>query len=179
MPPISKHPLPLGLELGRLTIAGGPERLNGRLHWFCLCRCGNATWVAGANLRHRTRATRSCGCLLREWRKPSIGPILHPTSLDIAWAAGVYEGEGCASGKGPGTIMVTQQDTWILERLKALFGGSFYKTYNGSGCTNWVLCGARARGFALTIYAYLSPRRREQIRGFLEKQGCHSSTYAA
>lgn len=87
-----------------------------------------------------------------------------PTVKDIYWAAGFYDGEGCASWaeKRRACIRVTQKDTWPLERLLSLFGGRI--TQNKQGYFVWSLYGARARGFAMTIYTLLSPRRQEQVR---------------
>ena len=61
-----------------------------------------------------------------------------------------------------------QQDLWMLEKLKELFGGTISHRKR-SGISNkdyrlWRISGARARGFAMTIYKFLSPRRQEQLR---------------
>lgn len=95
----------------------------------------------------------------------------HPTTLDIAWAAGIYEGEGsCINPGGYGTIHVTQKERWLLDKMQELFGGSirtYVKTrgaYVGYACSQWSISGARARGFALTIYKFLSPHRQERIK---------------
>jgi len=81
--------------------------------------------------------------------------------LDIAWAAGIYEGEGCCNKDG--ALHVAQKDPWLLLRLQAFFGGSVTET-KGKRCGVWLVSGARARGFAMTIYSLLSPRRQAQIR---------------
>lgn len=95
----------------------------------------------------------------------------HPTTKDIAWAAGIYEGEGHISrcGKYSCAMFVSQKDTWILERLKNLFGGTIRTDNNRtSPISQWVIYGVRARGFAYTIFSFLSPRRRAQLRLYLE-----------
>ena len=80
------------------------------------------------------------------------------TIKDIAWAAGIYEGEGTfSSGK---SARVTQKDPWLVYRLKDLFGGTI-SVHNGY--YYWTVCGSDARGFLLSIFSFLSPRRRAQI----------------
>lgn len=89
-----------------------------------------------------------------------------PTSEDIAWAAGIYEGEGYCQPPHLG-ISITQKDRWMLERLRSLFGGSIGEKSNGKNDTTyyrWRLSGSRAHGFAMTIYSYLSPRRKKPIK---------------
>ena len=116
--------------------------------------------------------------------KPSLAPTQHPTSLDIAWAARIYEGEGCckltkakkANGQIAGSsiyVSVAQKDTWILVRLKTLFGGSIGK--GNQVCSAWRLSGARARGFMYTIFAWLSPRRREQFKRAMQEDKLYSA----
>lgn len=85
-----------------------------------------------------------------------------PNVLDIAWAAGIFEGEGGISGRaGNGKVMsVTQKDPWLLLRLQRLFGGTVRQYV---GYWRWFASGSRARGFAMTIFAFLSPRRKEQV----------------
>lgn len=41
-----------------------PVRSKGKIHWLCLCDCGNLVVVKTANLNNSN--TRSCGCLQRE-----------------------------------------------------------------------------------------------------------------
>ena len=94
--------------------------------------------------------------------------IEHPRLLDIAWAAGLYEGEGtcCTSGRGSFTVQITQKDTEILEKMQRLFGGYVY--LRKSGVSAWQACGARARGFGFTIFSFLSQRRRAQLEAALK-----------
>lgn len=105
----------------------------------------------------------------RNWHdKP---PVERPTLKDIAWAAGIYEGEGHVgrSARGAVTANVSQKDGWLPERLRQLFGGctGHYASQSSLGNSmmwRWYLCGPRALGFLFTIYPLLSPRRRGQIR---------------
>ena len=104
-----------------------------------------------------------------------------PTMLDIAWAAGIYEGEGTANGyagrKRPHIlatqVRIGQKNPWILHRCKELFGGHISTSINNSPLNTdrlpitmytWQISGARARGFLMTIYKFLSPRRKEQAK---------------
>jgi hypothetical protein len=86
-----------------------------------------------------------------------------PIMLDIAWAAGIVEGEGNFNrGDTTERINVTQKDKWLLYRFQELFGGSIWT--NTRGVSRWSLTGQRARGFTMTIFSFLSPRRRIQAR---------------
>ncbi len=93
--------------------------------------------------------------------KSDLRATEHPTTLDIAWAAGIYEGEGNCSAQ---VLQVTQRDTWVLRRLRAQFGGSIQSRPNRDApCYHWSITGARKRGFIMTIYTFLSPRRQQQV----------------
>jgi hypothetical protein len=87
-----------------------------------------------------------------------------PTPCDLAWAAGIYEGEGACSDLH--AVSVTQKDTWLLYRLKSKFGGKVALNYS-NGCSRWVATGSRARGFLMTIFLFLSPKRKLQALSFL------------
>lgn len=122
------------------------------------------------------------------WNKgmmnPKLAPVLHPTTKDIAWAAGVYEGEGYvavlhSNGKNKHALVsVDQKDEWLCTRLRDLFGGSVKPHYTKANSpTNpelrrvyyrWMLSSARALGFVQTIYTFLSPRRQLQVRNVLD-----------
>jgi len=126
-------------------------------------------------------AERLDGKPRRGWTKPGREAVKHPTILDIAWVAGVFEGEGSVSAphgsRGSMTATLVQKDLWLLDRVVELFGGHYYlsggyttKT-NSSGkstvCGRWEITGPRARGFVFTIFSFLSPRRRAQIKAAL------------
>jgi hypothetical protein len=122
--------------------------------------------------------------------KPGLQPRLTPSDLDIAWAAGVYEGEGSCSKGGHGkrsfVLSVAQKDPEVLYRLRDLFGGSVreYPNNRGNLATGnqpftifaWRLCGDGARMFVAMTYSYLTARRKQQvddtrIREFLDYVG--------
>ncbi len=94
------------------------------------------------------------------WRDKRIEATEIPTTVDIAWAAGIYEGEGNVSDR---VLQVTQKDTWLLYRLSALFGGSVRPRFEPNPCYHWSVSGSRKRDFAAIIYDHLSPRRQAQI----------------
>ncbi len=104
--------------------------------------------------------------------KSHTAPTKSPTMIDIAWAAGLYEGEGhCGftskGTKGSAKAVISQKDPWVLEKMRPMFGGSVGKPTKHQACGHWVVFGARARGFLMTIYPYLSPRRKEQVKKVL------------
>lgn len=106
---------------------------------------------------------------MNQVNKIKTRPTEHPTMLDIAWAAGLYEGEGhCGvtsnGSKGSFYLKISQKDTFILEKLRAKFGGSLTPATDTQVCAQWSVYGARARGFMYTIYSFLSPRRRSQLK---------------
>lgn len=106
------------------------------------------------------------------YSNPRFHSIEHPTTQAIAWAAGIYEGEGsCAlrKRKNPGApqVSVAQKDPWLIDRLQSLFGGAvahYDSKKHNARYYYWRASGFRARGFLLTIYKFLSPRRQQQIR---------------
>lgn len=97
-------------------------------------------------------------------------PTLHPNLLNLAWAAGIFEGEGSVNSNGF-SLQVYQKDPHILHQLRNWFGGSVRVRKNGTyePIHTWTLCGARARGFAQSIFSFLSPRRRNQIKPLITK----------
>lgn len=56
-----------GNRYGRLKVLSKSHKKNNRWFWKCVCDCGNETVVSGTLLR--TGKTKSCGCLLKEYRK--------------------------------------------------------------------------------------------------------------
>ena len=54
------------VKLGRLLVIERAEDINDRIHWKCLCDCGNTITVMAATLNKSSKPTRSCGCLRKE-----------------------------------------------------------------------------------------------------------------
>lgn len=153
--------------------------------WRTCRECRRIRWRTGYRPRHpglvpaedlaRLPPTRGSR-LLRSPEDERAGPI---TTIEIAWAAGVFEGEGSCQPSAKGKrhrilASVTQKDRWMLERLQAMFGGTFgtaRSRLHGKDYVTprWYVTGPRARGFLMTIYVFLSPRRRAQVRAALER----------
>lgn len=107
--------------------------------------------------------------------KPEHLPTKIPTEIEVAWAAGVYEGEGCCPQRAAGSrkwnaavATIVQKDPEILHKLRDLFGGKvrFAKgalTNPGSQVFVLEMSGDNARLFLARIYKYLSSRRKAQI----------------
>lgn len=97
--------------------------------------------------------------------KPELDATKVPTEIDIAWAAGIYEGEGtcrlCGHGKRSFAAAVVQKDPELLYRLRDWFGGSV--NTNGAWCHVWDICGDRARIFIALIYKFMTARRKLQV----------------
>jgi len=109
--------------------------------------------------------------------KSGLNAIRIPTDLDIAWAAGIYEGEGSCVKGGHGNrsfvVSVSQKDPEMLYRMRDFFGGAVKEYPNDRGTNKnghqpftifaWRVCGDRARVFLAVIYSYLTARRQFQI----------------
>jgi hypothetical protein len=105
----------------------------------------------------------------------ALKDVLEPTELDIAWAAGLWEGEGWVQlwrhkprHDRPKTYVylqacASQKDPEVLHRLKDLFGGHVARSSRIQDITRWTLNGGSAERFFDAIYPYLSQRRRAQI----------------
>ena len=85
---------------------------------------------------------------------------------DYAWAAGFLEGEGCfRKNGGSQCVVVPQVNMEPLVRLQAWFGGRIGRTHTREFPINtWTVTGSRARGVMMTLYSFMSSRRKEQIR---------------
>ena len=97
----------------------------------------------------------------------------HPSLRDIEWAAGFFEGEGSFShNRGSGYVCISQNNSWPNEKMQRLFGGTLkFKQVDAKRNPHitsfWFITGPRARGFVMTIYSLLSPKRQMQIRAGL------------
>lgn len=91
---------------------------------------------------------------------------ISPTVRDLAWAAGFIDGEGSFLWNGSSEmISVPQKDKELLVKLQTLFGGGLTArpTKYGYRMNVWQVYGARARGVAMTLYSFMSDRRKAQI----------------
>ena len=93
----------------------------------------------------------------------------HPTVRDLAWAAGFIEGEGTFAWNG-GTqhVAVCQVNKEPVSKLQELFGGSLRqhaaRTKTNQPYWRWFVSGSRARGVMLTLFTFMSDKRKEQVR---------------
>lgn len=101
-----------------------------------------------------------------------------PSVVDLAWAAGFLEGEGsfCVTKRPPfyiyPYIQVAQVQKEPLERLQKMFGGSFHLRTEVTRPKQhpywrWSVSGARALGVMLTLFSFMSPKRKQQITSVL------------
>ena len=113
----------------------------------------------------------------------SLEPTEVPTTLDIAFFAGFYEGEGSVwtrKGYNALTVYVPQKEPELLYKMRNFWGGSVRfivnrgtkasPTFEGydswkNPLYRWQISGDRARAFLRAIYPFLSSRRREAIDG--------------
>jgi hypothetical protein len=112
------------------------------------------------------------GSAMNNWTRPNrpeLEATKIPSAIDVAWSAGIYEGEGtcrlCGHTKRGFMASVTQKDPELLYRLRDWFGGSVRDNGAGIGVHTWDICGDRARIFMCLIYEFLTVRRREQLDG--------------
>jgi hypothetical protein len=143
---------------------------------FCECGCGvpvTNRFVRGHNYRGVTRGPftpERLAAYRRQRTDAGRAPraTTKPTLSDLAWAAGFIEGEGSFKHSSS-SLCADQVQREPLERLQRFFGGSIYaKTHPSMGprrlpSRRWTINGGRARGVMLTLYSWLSPRRRQQL----------------
>lgn len=94
-----------------------------------------------------------------------------PTELEIAYAAGIWEGEGCSAaycGSGPTrkgkvfAVSVHQKNPALLEWLKERFGGGVYQGYGKSRqCGEWRTTGNNGYAFFKMIQPFIIGRTGE------------------
>ena len=84
---------------------------------------------------------------------------------DIAWAAGFLEGEGCFYSFQTLRVSANQKQKEPLKRMQKLFGGSINQSHAKStfGQFVWLVTGIRAAGVMMTIYLFMSPKRKQEI----------------
>ena len=99
-----------------------------------------------------------------------------PTTVELHWAAGFLDGEGCFSSKSTTQHVSAQQtDPELLFKLSRLFGGNVRRTYKKYPMPEdrriihqWHIYGTRARGVMLTLYSLLSEKRQLEIEAALK-----------
>lgn len=90
------------------------------------------------------------------------------TAIDIAWLAGLVEGEGNISVNGRSlTIRIKMTDHDVILRAADLLEGKVYRAPVPEGRRlQWLtqVKGSIAAGWAMTLYPWLGIRRRQQVR---------------
>jgi len=96
---------------------------------------------------------------------------LNLTSRDIAWVAGLVEGEGCFSRTSSGIrLAITMTDRDVLERLAAYWAASIQPKAPAprrKPAYTITLHGARAAAWMMTLYPLLLSRRQARVRALL------------
>ena len=110
----------------------------------------------------------------RGYMTPRLAREQDPTPHDIIWAAGFFEGDGTCRRLvigGTEDARICQKNREPLDKLRRLFGGSVVPQVDKRNSEwelwRWVVTGARARGFLMSIYELLSSRRQQQVRAAL------------
>jgi hypothetical protein len=95
-------------------------------------------------------------------------------TLDIAWLAGIVEGEGCFSlnQKKYPALAIRMSDHDVIERAASILQTRVTGPYKTSAKhkPTW-LCqinGAKAIAWAMTLYVLLGERRKEKVRELIE-----------
>ncbi len=104
------------------------------------------------------------------------------TPINLAWLAGLFEGEGCVymrtvHGKKMNRIVlqIAMTDEDVVRRAHAIAGVGFVvehsrRTKTGKRVWNWRVTNAEhAAGLAMTLFTYLGERRRKRIEQLLEE----------
>lgn len=100
------------------------------------------------------------------------------TPADLAWAAGIIEGEGTIHVRNRGThqtvvLGVTMSDLDVLEHLRGVLGvgtivGPYQQRPGVKPLWHWnVTCARHVAAAVMTLYPLLHERRREQVRKVL------------
>jgi DNA-binding CsgD family transcriptional regulator len=90
------------------------------------------------------------------------------TAIDVAWLAGLVEGEGNIAFNGRSmTIRIKMTDHDVILRAAELLEGTVYPVPASEGRRPlWLtqVKGSLAAGWAMTLYPWLGIRRRQQVR---------------
>ncbi len=89
--------------------------------------------------------------------------------IDIAWTAGLIEGEGSFGwhGRTPKVVVqMTDKDT--IEKLAGIWGSKVYGPYGPYGVSTKVtyttaIYGSQAIGWMMTMFVFMSERRKQKI----------------
>ena len=110
---------------------------------------------------------------------PIVVPFAEATEAEIAWVAGLYEGEGTTGTMGVNrayvNVRIVIRELEVLERVRQIVGcGGIYRRENDKRPCNsithvWILSKqAEVDGFIDTVWPWLSSRRKQQFYDVLE-----------
>jgi hypothetical protein len=92
-------------------------------------------------------------------------------AIELAWCAGFYDGEGCATTTGGANrlpylrLQVAQKDLRPLTRFQRAVGiGNLGAPDRRTGVSCWAVHGTKAERVAELLWPYLSEPKREQIQ---------------
>ena len=142
-------------------------------------RSGLSDWCRECNIAH-SRDTCACGGFKVKKADKCIvcknGPIPVPnimTEAEVAWVAGILEGEGCWSkrsqGRGDGwDVVVAMSDEDVVYRLQSVTGiGRVNKERSQQGrkdMWDWSVCRKEHREWLTDlVYPWMGSRRKAKI----------------
>ena len=108
--------------------------------------------------------------LLRHDRISRVREETRHKALDLAWLAGLFEGEGSVSINGKSlTVRIKMTDEDVVMRAAAVMGAKIYSAPTPKKTARkptWIAQakGSIAAGVIMTLYPWLGIRRREQAR---------------
>jgi hypothetical protein len=92
------------------------------------------------------------------------------TTIELAWLAGFYEGEGWVSvGGGSVRLGIAQKDPWPLEQVAERVGLGTIRQ-GKTGMYFWTVCGQPAVALLEAMRQWLSPRRIAQGEDAIAKR---------
>lgn len=103
------------------------------------------------------------------------------SDVEIAWAAGLIEGEGCfTKHTGHPYLLVDMTDKDVLERLKEIFPtgtirGPYSHKHKEHHKPRWRFdaFGTKAIPIINAVYPYLLSRRKEKVDSLLNDHNCN------
>lgn len=105
-----------------------------------------------------------------------MGQLRNLTSLDIAWIAGLLEGEGtfCVTLAQSPTVAVQMNDKDIIAKVAQLMNSKIYGPYRhrrgdrlDAPHYRTAVYGKNAAGWMMSIYPLMGVRRRNKIKSIL------------
>lgn len=109
-------------------------------------------------------------------KKPAGKPLVVPSETDLAWAAGIIDGEGCImlcfNGNRPRVgryhqvrLVVTNTNAPLIRKMRVLFGGSIFKCKKQKDSyrqkAQWTVTGALAVACLSSVVPYMVSKEPE------------------